>query len=142
MHLLPNKDNISFTSDILQEVSKENDIPIEIVKYSFDICLKNLENLVKNTDTTSIFIPFIGTMYVNYENLKLFKKGSDRRGKNTDIIQSKIEKIEEYTKNVNKIKRNYFVNRHLQKKFLNNKYFSKGLSVVEIEKIQNNETRE
>ena len=136
-----NKDNISFTSDILQEVSKENDIPIEIVKYSFDMCLKNLENLVKNTDTTSIFIPFIGTMYVNYENLKLFKKGSDRRGKNTDIIQSKIEKIEEYTKNVNKIKRNYFVNRHLQKKFLNNKYFSKGLGVDEIEKIQNNETR-
>lgn len=137
-----NKDNISFTSDILQEVSKENNIPIEIVKYSFDICLKNLENLVKNSNTTSVFIPFIGTMYVNYENLKLFKKGSDRRNKNTDIIQSKIEKIEEYTKNVNKIKRNYFVNRHLQKKFLNNKYFSKGLSVVEIEKIQNNETRE
>lgn len=137
-----NKDNISFTSDILQEVSKENNIPMEIVKYSFDICLKNLENLVKNSNTTSVFIPFIGTMYVNYENLKLFKKGSDRRGKNTDIIQSKIEKIEEYTKNVNKIKRNYFVNRHLQKKFLNNKYFSKGLSVVEIEKIQNNETRE
>lgn len=137
-----NKDNISFTSDILQEVSKENNIPIEIVKYSFDICLKNLENLVKNSNTTSVFIPFIGTMYVNYENLKLFKKGSDRRNKNTDIIQSKIEKIEEYTKNVNKIKRNYFVNRHLQKKFLNNKYFSKGLSVVEIEKIQNSETRE
>ena len=137
-----NKDNISFTSDILQEVSKENNIPIEIVKYSFDICLKNLENLVKNSNTTSVFIPFIGTMYVNYENLKLFKKGSDRRNKNTDIIQSKIEKIEEYTKNVNKIKRDYFVNRHLQKKFLNNKYFSKGLSVVEIEKIQNNETRE
>lgn len=137
-----NKDNISFTSDILQEVSKENNIPMEIVKYSFDICLKNLENLVKNSNTTSVFIPFIGTMYVNYENLKLFKKGSDRRNKNTDIIQSKIEKIEEYTKNVNKIKRNYFVNRHLQKKFLNNKYFSKGLSVVEIEKIQNNETRE
>ena len=119
-----NKDNISFTSDILQEVSKENNIPMEIVKYSFDICLKNLENLVKNSNTTSVFIPFIGTMYVNYENLKLFKKGSDRRNKNTDIIQSKIEKIEEYTKNVNKIKRNYFVNRHLQKKFLNNKYFS------------------
>ena len=137
-----NKDNISFTSDILQEVSKENNIPMEIVKYSFDICLKNLKNLVKNSNTTSVFIPFIGTMYVNYENLKLFKKGSDRRNKNTDIIQSKIEKIEEYTKNVNKIKRNYFVNRHLQKKFLNNKYFSKGLSVVEIEKIQNNETRE
>ena len=137
-----NKDNISFTSDILQEVSKENNIPMEIVKYSFDICLKNLENLVKNSNTTSVFIPFIGTMYVNYENLKLFKKGSGRRNKNTDIIQSKIEKIEEYTKNVNKIKRNYFVNRHLQKKFLNNKYFSKGLSVVEIEKIQNNETRE
>ena len=137
-----NKDNISFTSDILQEVSKENNIPMEIVKYSFDICLKNLENLVKNSNTTSVFIPFIGTMYVNYENLKLFKKGSDRRNKNTDIIQSKIEKIEEYTKNVNKIKRNYFVNRHLQKKFLNNKYFSKCLSVVEIEKIQNNETRE
>ena len=137
-----NKDNISFTSDILQEVSKENNIPMEIVKYSFDICLKNLENLVKNSNTTSVFIPFIGTMYVNYENLKLFKKGSDRRNKNTDIIQFKIEKIEEYTKNVNKIKRNYFVNRHLQKKFLNNKYFSKGLSVVEIEKIQNNETRE
>ena len=136
-----NKDNISFTSDILQEVSKENNIPMEIVKYSFDICLKNLENLVKNSNTTSVFIPFIGTMYVNYENLKLFKKGSDRRGKNTDIIQSKIEKIEEYTKNVNKIKRNYFVNRHLQKKFLNNKYFSKGLGVDEIEKIQNNETR-
>ena len=137
-----NKDNISFTSDILNEVSKENNIPMEIVKYSFDICLKNLENLVKNSNTTSVFIPFIGTMYVNYENLKLFKKGSDRRNKNTDIIQFKIEKIEEYTKNVNKIKRNYFVNRHLQKKFLNNKYFSKGLSVVEIEKIQNNETRE
>ena len=135
-----NKDNISFTSDILQEVSKENNIPMEIVKYSFDICLKNLENLVKNSNTTSVFIPFIGTMYVNYENLKLFKKGSDRRNKNSDIIQSKIEKIEEYTKNVNKIKRNYFVNRHLQKKFLNNKYFSKGLSIIEIENLQNNET--
>lgn len=137
-----NKDNISFTSDILQEVSKENNIPMEIVKYSFDICLKNLENLVKNSNTTSVFIPFIGTMYVNYENLKLFKKGSDRRNKNTDIIQSKIEKIEEHIKVTNKNKKNFFINRHLQKKFLNNKYFSKGLSIIEIENLQNNETRE
>ena len=34
-----NKDNISFTSDILQEVSKENNIPMEIVKYSFGLLL-------------------------------------------------------------------------------------------------------
>lgn len=135
-----NKENISFTSDILQEVSKEHNIPLELVKYSFDICLKNLENLVKNTDTTSIFIPFIGTMYVNYENLKLFKKGSINKNKNFDVIQSKIEKIEEHVEVTNKNKKNFFINRHLQKKFLNNKYFSKGLSIIEIENLQNNET--
>lgn len=128
--------SISFTTDILKTISEKNNIPLDVVKYSFDIMLRNLEDIVKHTDATSIFIPEIGTMYMNYERLKSIEKGMKRKGENTDIVKSKIENIDKFvieTKN----NKNYSINRHLQRKFLNNKFFTKGLSLEKIEEKQN-----
>ena len=127
---------ISFTQDILKKVSDDNDIPLELVKYSFDIMLENLNDLVRNTDASSIFVPEIGTLYANYQKLNVFKN-SNKVDK--DLIQSKINNIEKLIE-LNKQNKNYSVNRHLQKPFLKNHFFSKGLSVEEIEQRQN-ETR-
>ena len=127
---------ISFTQDILKKVSDDNDIPLELVKYSFDIMLENLNDLVRNTDASSIFVPEIGTLYSNYQKLNVFKNSS-KVDKN--LIQSKIDNIEKLIE-TNKRNKNYSVNRHLQKPFLKNHFFSKGLSVEEIEQKQN-ETR-
>ena len=127
---------ISFTQDILKKVSDDNDIPLELVKYSFDIMLENLNDLVRNTDASSIFVPEIGTLYANYQKLNVFKN-SNKVDK--DLIQSKINNIEKLIE-LNKQNKNYSVNRHLQKPFLKNHFFSKGLSIEEIEQKQN-ETR-
>lgn len=127
---------ISFTQDILKKVSDDNNIPLELVKYSFDIMLENLNDLVRNTDASSIFVPEIGTLYANYQKLNVFKNSSKV---DKGLIQSKIDNIEKLIK-LNKRNKNYSVNRHLQKPFLKNHFFSKGLSVEEIEQKQN-ETR-
>lgn len=131
-----NKNKISFTQDILKKVSEDNNIPLELVKYSFDVMLEHLNELVRNTDTASIFVPEIGTLYVNYQKLKVFRT-SDKVDK--DVINGKIKNIEDLIEN-NKRNKNYSINRHLQKPFLKNHFFSKGLSIEEIEKKQN-ETR-
>lgn len=134
------KRTISFTSDILTAVSLKNKIPIEKVKYSFDVMLKNLEDLIKNSEATSIFIPEIGTLYANYQHLKVIEKGMIKKGENADIISKKIKNVEDFTNKI-EAKNNYKVNRHLQRKFLNNNFFTKGLSIEKIEELQN-ETRE
>ena len=137
-----NNDNqsISFTTDILKSVSSNNDIPLELVKYSFDIMLRNLDNLVNETDATTISIPFLGNIYTNYKMLKLNKNLKEKKGEDTKTIDSKIKNIEDLCEK-NKHNKNYRTNRHLQKKFIRNYFFSKGLSIPEIEKRQN-ETRE
>ena len=98
--------------------------------------LENLNDLVRNTDASSIFVPEIGTLYANYQKLNVFKN-SNKVDK--DLIQSKINNIEKLIE-LNKQNKNYSVNRHLQKPFLKNHFFSKGLSIEEIEQKQN-ETR-
>lgn len=137
-----NKDTraITFTADILKSVSIKNKIPIELVKYSFDIMLKNLEDLVRNSEATSIFIPEIGTLYANYEQLKVIEKGMIKKGEDTSIVKSKIKNIESFSDRI-EVNNNYKINRHLQRKFLNNNFFTKGLPVEKIEELQN-ETRE
>ena len=127
---------ITFTADILKSVSIKNRIPIELVKYSFDIMLRNLEDLVKNSDTTSIFIPEIGTMYANYQRLLVIEKGMKKKNEDTSIVESKIKKIDDFTKKLEE-KDNYKVNRHMQRKFLNNNFFTKGLKLEKIEELQN-----
>lgn len=132
--------SISFTADILKSVADQNNIPLDLVKYSFDIMLRNLEDLIKNTDTTSIFIPELGTLYANYERLKVIEKGMIRKGEDCSKIKSKIKKIEQFIEE-SKNNNNYRINRHLQRKFLKNNFFTKGLSLEKIEEKQN-ETRE
>lgn len=127
---------ITFTADILKSVSIKNKIPIELVKYSFDIMLRNLEDLVKNSDATSIFIPEIGTLYANYQRLLVIEKGMKRKNEDASIVESKIKKIDDFTKKIED-KNNYKVNRHMQRKFLNNNFFTKGLSLEKIEELQN-----
>lgn len=132
--------SISFTADILKSVSDQNNIPLDLVKYSFDIMLRNLEDLIKNTDATSIFIPEIGTLYANYERLKVIEKGMIHKGEDCNKIRSKIKKIEDFIED-SKNNNNYRINRHLQRKFLKNNFFTKGHSLEKIEEKQN-ETRE
>ena len=131
--------SITFTKDILESVALKNNIPLEFVKYSFDIMLKNMERLVKSTDATSIFIPEIGTLFANYERLNAQNNYLLKKGFGNNVVQAKLENIESFSV-ISKKNTNYRVNRHLQKKFLNNNFFTKGLKVEEIEKIQN-ETR-
>lgn len=128
--------SISFTTDILKAVSDKNNIPLDIVKYSFDIMLRNLEEIVKQSSATSIFIPEIGTLFANYERLKAVEKGMKRKGENTEIVRSKIENIEKFSETI-KDKQGSRTNRHLQRKFLNNRFFTKGLSLEQIEDKQN-----
>ena len=131
---------IAFTTDILKSVSEKNNIPLEVVKYSYDIMLRNLENLIKDTDATSISVPEIGTLYANYKMLKVLKQVKKRKNEDVSIVESKLDKIDNLIEK-NKHNENYRTNRHLQKKFIRNYFFSKGLSVEDIENKQN-ETRE
>ena len=135
-----NNQSISFTTDILKSVSEKHEIPLSVVKYSFDIMLRNLESLIKNSNASSISVPEIGTIYASYKMLTSVRNKMYENKEDVSFINVKIKDIEDLIEK-NKLNKNYRTNRHLQRKFIRNHFFSKGLTVQEIEDKQN-ETRE
>jgi len=67
-----------FGSDILKEVAKEMNIPIEDVQKTFDIWLKYLHYLDKETEETAIYIKNIGAFHFSLQ------KTDKRQGRTID----------------------------------------------------------
>ena len=97
--MIKEESKISFTQDILKEVSNDLNIPEEKVKIVYNSMISYLEFLTTKTDTVSIFIPSLGTMYVKLGYiLRRIQELSRKKGDKNylEIFKAKKNKIDAY----------------------------------------------
>lgn len=68
--ILPRKLQPRTEQDILKEVSEELKIPIEDVKKTFNIWVDFVDHIANDTDQCTIYLPNIGSMFVNTLKMK------------------------------------------------------------------------
>ncbi|MCA9749976.1 MAG: hypothetical protein KC414_12780 [Romboutsia sp.] len=137
--MIKEESKISFTQDILKEVSNDLNIPEEKVKIVYNSMISYLEFLTTKTDTVSIFIPSLGTMYVKLGYiLRRIQELSRKKGDKNylEIFKAKKNKIDAYLKELidNKYPKK---SRHSQKSTIALFSYTDGKSIDEIEEIQN-----
>lgn len=72
--------------EILKEISEELNIPLHKVTETFDIWLDYIEDIVLNTDQSTVTMPRVGKMYVNFARL--------RHAEDKDWAQRKKDRID------------------------------------------------
>lgn len=88
--ILPKELNIVLKDDILKEVSEDLNIDIKDVNRTYDIWLKMLDYIANETDQCSIYIPNIGTMYINEHRMN-----KDYTASSLNKRKMKLKKIRE-----------------------------------------------
>lgn len=83
---LPKKLIPTTEKEILEEISKELNIPLYSVKKTYNIWIDYLEDINEKTDQSTINFPGLGKMYLSYARLK--------GNKDISWVKNKINKIE------------------------------------------------
>ena len=137
-----NESKITFTKDVIKQVSKELNIDEKKLAEVYDSMMSYLHYLINETDSVAIFIKNLGTLHVKvgyiYERIKQYKYSKNEN--KLKIFNKKIEILNDFFKN-------YYDNkfrvkpRHLDKFKINSLFYNNGKSVSEIEEFQNEESR-
>lgn len=136
--------NILFTEDILQQAADELGISYKKVEIVYNVLIKHIRHLVSFTNTVSIFIPHIGTMYTKvgtiYGQIKkhkiIQKKNPDSPDSKKRLIawEKKKKLMDKYlSKNRMSLTKCY----HLKPTKFNMSRFNGGKTLDEIEAFQN-----
>lgn len=131
--------NIAYSKDIIKQVSENMDMDYKTVKNVFDSIFSYANHLMKEEETTTIYLSQLGYVYA-YRGILRYK------GK---FAEKRIEKYGEdpsSRKSINKIK---FLDKELEKvkgfskhktiPVLRSKKLTKNMSFEELENFQNNE---
>lgn len=132
---------ITYTRDILKEVACKHNIDIEVVKYIYESYVTGLRKIANYTDAGGIEIPYIGTMYINYNflvnEIALMKDDPKHDVLKLKALEQKQEilakAIKEYPNKNAKSTRLL----HTKKGRLGIDTFTNGKTLTEIEEIQN-----
>ena len=137
-----NESKITFTKDVIKQVSKELNIEKKKIAEVYDSMMSYLHYLINETDSVAIFIKNLGTLHVKvgyiYERIKQYKYSKNEN--KLKIFNKKIEILNDFFKN-------YYDNkfrvkpRHLDKFKINSLFYNNGKSISEIEEFQNEESR-
>jgi len=127
--------DILFTRDILAQAAKETGFSIEKVEYVYKSMIKHLHNMIRFTDAVSIFIPFLGVLYMKAHTMyRVMEKTKSKRVIAANLAKKK--KLHDYF-DKRFAEEGYPLTRHTQKPRLALIRYTDGLSIKEIEKIQN-----
>lgn len=130
---------IAFTSDIIEQVSKELKITKEKVEGVYYAMMKYLKYLALETNAVAIFIPSIGTFHIKMKHIidKIKKlDGVSDKIKQLEIFKSKKSIIDSYVEKVKESPK--YVNlRHFEYSMINKIVYNNGKTIEEIEEIQN-----
>ncbi len=129
---------ISFTNEVLTEVSKRLKMEPKEVKKVYNSLISYLRYLVYETDCTSIFLKHIGTLYFPYREVMRRLKRTVISDKYKELLEKKANKIYNHAGSLEYVSKS----RHLMKPKLKNKHYSNGKSLEEIEYIQNEKNKE
>lgn len=131
---------ISFTSDILNEVAEDLGVPLSQVTYCYDLMMRRLDHLISETDEVAIRVIHLGTLTANkfalISQLNHLKENYPDVEDKIAILEKKIEKIDSLA--------DYYSNRnrgdiHLKPSSTRKSWFSFKKSLQELELLQNEE---
>lgn len=134
------KNEIAFTDDIVEDVAKELGMSKEKIAYHVDFMVHWIKKLTKIPEVLAIFIPHIGTMYVNWGKIqnevdyfgKMPEDELPTQWKNRlRDNRIRIAKLEETFKD------NDGYIRHKKRQKIFNVYHTKGKNLKELESWQN-----
>lgn len=131
---------ISFTKDIIQEVSKELGIKEGKVWSVYKSMMIYLDYLANKTLAVSIFIPHLGTLHVKighvFKKLQQLNSKKVKNEKMIDVYEEKKRLLDNHIQGLvdKEYKRK---SRHCQKSRIAMFGFTDGKSIEEIEDIQN-----
>lgn len=136
------KGDIVFSSDIITSVSKKLDISERKVKHVFNFLFWFIKRKAREPEVFSINLPFIGRLYLATERLKRAnreKEKKDQVSKRQKIghknAKDKIEIFERIFQKAADGK--YLRSPHKKRSNLNDYFFTKGLTIQQLEAFQN-----
>lgn len=129
---------VLFTKDIIKQVSDESGFTVQQIEYVYKYMMDYLHHLIRYTDAVSIIIPHLGCLYIKaYTPYRVMEKTKSKR-----IIEAaklKIIKLHEFYASIfndpNKKRKNKC--RHTERARMSTYFYTDGLRIKEIEKIQN-----
>ena len=133
-------EEIAFTRDIATAVSEELGIPRETVMHHIDFMVDWIKEISKDPKNLSVYLPHIGYMYLNVGKVQ---KDFDHFNSlpKEDMITSWLNqlerngtRLEEFNKQFPDSKK---YNRHKKKTKIMNGWFTKGMTLKELEEWQN-----
>lgn len=132
--------DIAYTDDIIDEVAIKLGIPRAKVMHHMDFMVHWIKTLTRDPQILSIYIPHIGTLYLNWSMLE---KDHDRISKysDKDLTKNLRRRIEDDEERLVRFKQEFEgIEGHIRhkKRFkLFNPHFTKGMSLEELENWQN-----
>lgn len=133
---------ITFTSDILNEVAEEMGLTLGQVTYCYDLVMKRLDYLVNETDSTLINVIHLGRLSVNkfalIRQINYLKENFPHLEDKIDLLEKKVAKIDSLNDYYKKRTKG---NVHLKARITRTPWFSFEKSLEEMEYLQNNDIK-
>tara|TARA_B110000908_G_C10233467_1_gene441892 strand:- start:965 stop:1351 length:387 start_codon:yes stop_codon:yes gene_type:complete len=123
---------IKTSKEIIQDTAKQLKVPEHQVQAVYDTIVKYVHLLTKSPNVVAIRLPQIGTLYSKLSYIVKKVKSS----KHTDTVELYKSKESIIKSDIDLNKKNYN-NRHLKRDKIEMKYFNKGMTIEDIENLQN-----
>lgn len=120
----------AFLKDIVAEVSEKTGYSKEKVEANYYALLDTIKQMTKEEDVSTIYIPFIGSMY--FKPLKFrhyFKNVKEKERNSLPEIKRRADKL------IEDLEGKY--HRHMKKSKMYNPYFTRFFSKKQLEEHQN-----
>ena len=121
----------AFLKDIVSEVSEKTGYSKEKVEANYYALLDTIKQMTKEEDVSTIYIPFLGSMYFKPLKFSHFFKNTKNRERNSlPEIHERAEKL------IGELKGEGY-HRHMKRSKLYNPHFTKFLDKKQLEEHQN-----
>lgn len=145
--MLNSKGKIVTTQEILEQVAKERDVPVQTVKYVYEFFVNHyLKHLITQTDATAILFRHLGTLVMSSDtvDVKVGKLQADankgRISKDDPQYQAYLKKQADIKENVQYVRDNFLLRSHHVLKPLHKTDMVRcGYSMEDVEFFQNND---
>lgn len=133
------KKEVSFDDDIYKKVAERTGMSVKAVRTNAESIIHIINDMAKDPNVGGIILPKLGTMYFKLKKAERIRdviRESDRGPNSFDGWLEK--KIDNLNKSLEKDGEGKSYSRHKKYERISNIFLNKGLSLKEVEDLQNN----
>ena len=134
-----NYSEIAFTRDIARSVAEELGMSVEAVESHIDFTVHWIKKLSKDPKNLNIYIPHVGSMYLNIGRVKNDYNHFSKLD-TEEMITSWLNQLEKHRIRLEEFQNQFpegGYNRHKKRTKITSNWFNKGMSLKELEEWQN-----